>query len=130
MNYQTASREALLERIAELEGVIAEIVHEVSSMSTQADDDLFKDTGYSLDFDAGRRDGIQDVATSVLTIAGDEHPERQCDAIGHSWEPLILDTEYIGSGLYINEREMLRCRTCGVEPHTPVYTGSTLMSRG
>lgn len=130
MNYETASREALLERIAELEGVIAEIVHDIGDMASDAEDAVFKDTGNEMAFDCGRNDALQDAITTITTIAGDEHPERQCDAIGHSWEPLILDTEYIGSGLYINEREMLRCRTCGVEPHTPVYTGYTGGPRG
>lgn len=129
MNYETASREALIERIAELEGQITEIVHDVGEMASEAEQHIFKDTGNTYDFDEGRRDGLEDAITTITTIAGYEHDGRQCDVIGHSWQPLILDTEYIGSGIYINEREMLECRVCGVKPHTPVYTGSTVMPR-
>lgn len=130
MNCEGATPEALRERIAELEGVIAEIISEVGGMASEAEDAVFKDTGNTYDFDEGRRDGLEDAITTITTIAGDEHPSNQCEAIGHSWEPLLLDTEYIGSGLYINERGVLKCRACGTEPHTPVPTGYTGAPRG
>lgn len=121
MTADEATIDALKARVAELEGQIAEIIHDVGRMASEAEEDVFKDTGNTLDFDCGRKDGLEDAITTITTIAGDEAPERQCDVVGHSWQPKILEEEYLGSGLYIDERQVLRCRECGVEPHSPVY---------
>lgn len=131
MSSQQNIVDAYRARIAELEAALGAIIAEVGQMAADAEEAIFADTGNSLDFDGGRRDGLQDAITTIGTIVDVDidTPLSACQALGHSWAPQteLFTTEGDAEG---TPAEVLRCRICGYRCHTPTLLAAGGKGRG